>query len=91
MASISGETVESVEIWPNPADGLVNLEWKNFEEKPVKIAIVNTQGQVVYQTLTGDRLTDNIEIPTGQLRSGFYSVVLTFPQKSIAKKLIVGH
>ncbi len=81
------EAVASLELWPNPASDWVNLDWSRFAETPVKIDVINAQGMTVYQTKLNNETT--YQIPTARLTNGFYSVILTFPEKSISRKLII--
>jgi hypothetical protein len=39
---------ENLLIYPNPTDGLLNIEFDGDSEKPVTVYLINTFGQVIY-------------------------------------------
>lgn len=78
-------------ISPNPANDFTNIVLNTKNALTGNIIVTNQAGQIVYSTPqqnfnTG---TNTIKISTGNLASGFYTVIINSDNGSIAKPLII--
>ncbi|WP_281336207.1 putative Ig domain-containing protein [Flavobacterium eburneipallidum] len=75
-----------VTLYPNPtANGIVTVDYPSAFSG-AKLTIINTLGQVIFQTTVGDT-THAIE--TSGLHSGLYFVKLESSNNSVVKKLVL--
>jgi len=80
-----GELTEAlVNIYPNPADNLINVELT--DDSYSQIEIINTTGVIVYSTEIKSALTS---IDASEIISGVYFVIVKGNQNVIKKKLVV--
>ncbi|OJJ17438.1 hypothetical protein BKI52_26565 [marine bacterium AO1-C] len=77
----------SLEMFPNPANEVVQLHFKGFKSGDVKVFIVNALGQVVLTMSTNDKST--LQIPITQLQSGVYTLQVHYQQQTYYKQLII--
>jgi hypothetical protein len=78
-----------LKLSPNPANQSVDAEWAAIGTGAVTIAIRNAQGAVVHQEVVSGKTRQRL--PTRQLKSGFYFVVLTSAGSTATEKLIISH
>ncbi len=84
------DETKTVEIYPNPANDILNIELDSPNEEVFKIKIFNDLGQlkreeeIVFKEKT-------ISIKTDNLKNGIYFVVLNSKTGSISKKFVVSH
>jgi len=72
---------QKLEVFPNPAKGFVNINWKGSLANPLKVNLVDGTGRLVAtENLTGNALTLKAE-------PGVYFIQI--PEKGICKKLIM--
>lgn len=74
-------------VFPNPVQNTLNINFKNESLSTLKIDIINTTGQIVYNTTINDRskeITLNIET----LNSGIYFLVIYNNEKKHIQKLV---
>ncbi|OZV67516.1 VPS10 domain-containing protein [Winogradskyella aurantia] len=84
--SISETEPDDFNIYPNPADIEVNLEWNKAEY--VSIRIYNTTGKLVYYQKQLD-LASGHKIDVSSLETGVYFVKLNAHSGQVVKKLII--
>lgn len=67
--SVGDETVQAVSVYPNPSDGLFNIEGIN---EAFELQVTNSQGQVI----AVDELTDNYTLDISDQPTGIYFIRL---------------
>lgn len=81
----------SVEIFPNPADGLFNMKLVSYQpEKNIKVRIADITGQEVYgnsYSLAGKELITQIDL--SRYAKGVYMMQIISDSKMITKKLVI--
>jgi hypothetical protein len=77
-------------VWPNPFSDQLNILVTSPEMQPINLSVVNTWGQVVwdseYQTVTGHDLL--IQWNPAQLPTGLYSVRVQYGSTLLVRKII---
>lgn len=76
-------------FFPNPANGIANLEISSDKPTSYNVAIVNTVGQTVHTSKLDMDGTILYQIDTQKLKSGVYTVVFMSKNGNVARKLIV--
>jgi agmatine/peptidylarginine deiminase len=76
-------------FFPNPANGIANLEISSDKPTSYNVAIVNAVGQTVHTSKLDMEGTILYQIDTQKLKSGVYTVVFTSKNGNVARKLIV--
>ena len=87
--SVTELTTEKFDIYPNPNNGLFNLEIANSQATTMTLDIHNILGQSVYSDKLTDVLNINKQIDLTHLEKGFYNVTLSSNGLSTTKKVIV--
>ncbi|MCD4790468.1 MAG: T9SS type A sorting domain-containing protein, partial [Bacteroidales bacterium] len=77
-----------VTVYPNPGNGIFNIEISNKEMPNSSIQIFNSQGKIIFQNELSD-YTETIDI--SKFDKGIYLLKVTSENKSIFKKLINVH
>lgn len=84
------ENISAVELFPNPTsnDATLNITVVNSSESSV--TVLNTVGQVVYQTASSLNAGSNkVNIDTKQFAAGIYNVIISTENGTVTKKLSV--
>lgn len=76
----------SVETFPNPTTGLVNVQLKNAETSETSIQVLNTLGQIVIEKQVQD--TNTIEIDLSKEISGMYILHIVNGSTQLTEKII---
>jgi hypothetical protein len=76
----------NVHIYPNPANDVLNIDLNGLSKTETNIEILNTLGQVVYQTKS---LNQHLVINTSELAGGVYMVNIKQNNNVIAVKKVV--
>ena len=76
---------EVIEIFPNPADNIVNIKGLN-DDSVIDITVLNLVGQLVYEQRFDH--AKSLEIDLSELSAGTYFIVLKRNSSLISKKLI---
>jgi Pregnancy-associated plasma protein-A/Secretion system C-terminal sorting domain/Fibronectin type III domain len=93
--SISGSTEESlsnVNIYPNPANSMVNLEFNANQSGQAQIRFIDQMGRVAqtyYQTTTAGNNLMNLDI--NSVPAGVYFVQMISNEQTITKRLVISH
>lgn len=77
-------------IFPNPTTDVCNLSYTLKENEFVKVSVYNTLGELVYletKNVNAGNVTHTLNL--SELRSGNYSVQISFKNNSITKKLTI--
>jgi hypothetical protein len=84
------KTIETVELFPNPTSNETALTVSLIQESNVTVSIINTVGQVVYNSSSVLAAGSNtLQLDTKSYASGIYNVVITSANGSVTKKLSV--
>jgi photosystem II stability/assembly factor-like uncharacterized protein len=78
--------IEELEIFPNPANQILNLKWKGNENPSIRI--YNTSGRLVYYAKEVN-LRNNFQIETSTYQRGLYFLKLSSSKGEITKKVIL--
>lgn len=81
------ETLINIYIYPNPSNGLFNIEIGQFDLTAVEISLLNMQGSVVHKSTKQNQ--SDIIIDLSQLSQGLYVLHLKSNNMFVVKKLIV--
>lgn len=80
----------NLNLFPNPTTGTFNLNYTISESQNIKVSIYNTLGELVYiETLNTTAGNVNHQLNLEHLQQGNYSVVVSFKNNSISKKLTI--
>jgi hypothetical protein len=74
-------------IYPNPADRIVNIQFSGSTVSDAQIAIYSLEGRSMMQENI-DKIDDS-QIQTGNLANGIYILKITVQNRSFTKKLII--
>jgi len=72
-------------VYPNPFTNILNIELLDSYNGELKVELINTIGEVVYQKIINQR---NFLINTKQLEKGFYILKITHDSVAYQKKII---
>jgi hypothetical protein len=86
---ISGTEEESIFIYPNPSNGVFNMEIKNLAGKNGSISVMNSVGQVVKNIQVNTGISANYNVDLGQLASGIYIVKVQAEGKEFNKYISI--
>lgn len=83
------EVSATLNLFPNPSNGFVNLEYISGNQGNIIISVVNTLGATVYTTNAVSNGSLNKSIDLSQLTKGIYFVNVSSNNGTTTKKLIV--
>ncbi|MCB0641040.1 MAG: T9SS type A sorting domain-containing protein, partial [Phaeodactylibacter sp.] len=83
--------VQRLEIGPNPTQGLLQVQLQLSDLDPVRVEILNTQGQQVYMTDLGETLLYEDQIDLRPYANGLYFVRLTVGDASTTERILLMH
>lgn len=84
------KNVTSIDLYPNPAINETTIKIAMNEQSSAVVTILNTMGQVVYQsTNTLNIGVNSVNIDTKNLASGVYNVIITTQNGGVTKKLSI--
>jgi hypothetical protein len=86
-AGIEERESQSIEVFPNPASGVINIAWDNRAGAPEYVTLMNAAGQEV-KTLenSGKEL---LSIDISGISKGIYFVRCTFAGGSVMRKILI--
>ena len=73
----------SLDIYPNPSDGVYSLE--NFEGENIKIEVLNVNGKLIYQNMSNENL---IDIDIKSFRNGLYILKVNTGARNMTQKIL---
>ncbi len=77
-------------VYPNPANRIVNIDFTLSTTEPLTIQIYNIQGKIIgSQNFNGQAGTNLIKFDTFLYPQGTYTVIITNGKEQVAQKLIV--
>ncbi|NUO00980.1 MAG: T9SS type A sorting domain-containing protein [Saprospiraceae bacterium] len=77
-------------IFPNPANGEVNIRWKRAPEKQGQIQVTDLYGRQVRQMVIAPGATE-IKIPADHLPDGMYFFSIRLDDLETTRKIIIQH
>ena len=83
------QKVPSLYLYPNPTDGLLNLEWQ--AARPDNIKVHDLMGRLVYKRSVPMTAESTLRIDLGHLASGVYLVSVWENRKVVFQKKLVVH
>lgn len=90
LVSVEENTVSDFNIYPNPTNGVANVEFNVASSNNVTVDVINTLGQVVLNnnlgTVSG---AQKVNINGNNLESGIYFVNIKIGDKTTTQKLTV--
>ena len=85
-----GESRQSIDLFPNPTDGNFNLELNGFEESETNTLILNSTGQVVYESIaTPMEFNYQLPIDLSDAPAGIYYVMVSNNGNVITKTVMI--
>ena len=85
-----GESRQSIDLFPNPSDGNFNLELNGFEDSEANTLILNSTGQVVYESNDTPReFNYQLPIDLSDAPAGIYYVMVTYNGNVITKTVMI--
>lgn len=83
------EANATLNLFPNPSDGMVNLEYISGHQGSINISVVNTLGATVYTSNAVSNGSLNKSIDLNGLTKGMYFVNVTSENGTTTKKLAI--
>jgi len=74
------------QIYPNPSDGLVHIDFTNLSESDYKIQIYNTCGSLIWESNNSNKNANNYRL---NLEAGIYFVTVQSGKQVISEKIVV--
>ncbi len=84
------ENDNSLFLFPNPANNMLNVQFKNPVNEKLNIIITNVQGQMVRSTIF-ENANQQFQISAAELFSGIYFVQIRTENKVYTEKVIIQH
>lgn len=66
--------LEGVSVFPNPSNGMFNINFNNVTERLHTIKVTNTAGSIVYFKEVGQGFSGNLEVKMTDITAGVYIV-----------------
>lgn len=82
--------VESISVYPNPSDGIINLALEGVKSQRATVTVLNTSGTKIYEKqieVRGERVDHQIDI--NDQPEGVYLVKTKVNNESITRKVVV--
>jgi len=83
------EAGNAIDIFPNPADGIVTINYLYPQNKPGKVELYDLSGKMVFQKNFSENPGPVIRINTTIFSKGIYIVKFCNPSGALYKKLII--
>jgi len=83
------EASATLNLFPNPSNGLVNLEYISGNQGNITINVINTLGATVYTTNAVSNGSLNKSIDLSQMTKGIYFVNVVSENGTTTKKMII--
>jgi len=87
LSPFKHSTQKDVSVYPNPSNGLFNLEVNNADKKDVQVEIINTNGQLVYSTMFNNNTLQQMDL--SKQPKGIYFVKVQGANIMKVEKLII--
>lgn len=88
---IENGIVSEVKVFPNPNEGIFNVEIRGNEMGEYNVRLINPLGQTLYdRKWNKDAQVFNGEINVNKLPTGNYYLIINSEQESLVKKVVIG-
>jgi len=77
----------TVELRPNPSNGLVYVNTSRLNESIEEIVVLNTVGQIVYSQQQPEISSGSTELNLASLQGGVYFITIKTAESSVTKKI----
>ncbi|MBK9457718.1 MAG: T9SS type A sorting domain-containing protein [Bacteroidetes bacterium] len=85
-----GETRESINVFPNPSNGVFTIELNGYENANVNTVIINAVGQVVYEnTSTPAAYNFTLPVNLNGVPTGIYYVTSSCNGKIVTNTILI--
>ncbi len=74
-------------IYPNPVHEQLTIDFDNYQEKPVNIQIINSQGSLVRQVVIENENSTRLDV--SGLKNGMYIARVVFPESTGSQRFII--
>lgn len=82
-------TIGDVNIFPNPANQYINVEYTNIESAEVQLFIMDINGRIIQHQILNNALgQQRIQLDVNDLSSGFYFIQLVTEDTTVSKKFV---
>lgn len=82
---VENEIFESVSVYPNPTNGLLNIDLGELKHNDLKVTVFDLQGRMIKST----NISNNTTIDLSSYEKGVYLVTLENDQYKTTKKIIL--
>ncbi len=88
----TGEYIKQLNLWPNPANGNLNLSFESSVENEVEFSFTNLLGQIVVSDKTfAKKGLNTLNIDMSQVREGSYLVQVKTEKEVHTKTVVIMH
>lgn len=84
-------SINSVHVYPNPTSSELFVDVTLKDASDLNISVFSVTGALVYNGKFNHILTQVINIPTGELAAGVYTLQVTAPGETKTNKVVVQH
>ncbi|MDD3152842.1 MAG: T9SS type A sorting domain-containing protein, partial [Bacteroidales bacterium] len=81
--------ISNLEIYPNPAQDMLNISFNANGNKNVNCQVVNVAGSVVYRNSFSGNENQSVQIDVSNLPVGVYFVNFKYDKGTITKKVVI--
>jgi subtilisin family serine protease len=92
QAEIASSNVSVIKLFPNPSNGLLNIELRLDKMADVQIAVMDISGKIIHmQNFQRIEETMRAQISTQNLASGMYLISFISDTEMVTKRFVVQH
>lgn len=81
--------LQSIELYPNPTTNQATLSFTLSESKDVRVKVLNTLGQVLFERQFPDVISETEQLQLGHHGSGVYFIQVSIDKQTITKRLLL--
>jgi len=85
---IKENKLENIQIYPNPANDVLNIDMANFSKNNVKINVYNSIGKLI-RSIENKNMSPMIKVDLSAINSGIYYVTIQTVEGTITKKVSI--
>ncbi len=91
ITTISNEEwgVAQFEVYPNPTDGVVNVQFNNSSAEGAVIELMSLSGQAIQIMEVDDSMGDRVQMDLGDLPAGVYMLRFTQNNQTAVKRIVL--
>ena len=80
-----------VHVYPNPAQGVVHIDWSELNAENPAIRITDMDGRTAVEIAAGQITNSHADIELNTFANGVYLLQITSAKGNVYKKLVVGN